>query len=682
MSSTLNYREDIDGLRAIAVSSVVLYHFGVTGFGGGYVGVDIFFVISGYLIGSIVFAQLGKNKFSFSNFYIRRIRRLFPASFAMTVFSLLLGYWLLLPGDFRELGQSIVASTLYASNVLFYLKAGYFDTASHMKPLLHTWSLSVEEQFYLIFPLAAWLCYRYLRRAMLAVFIFACLASFAAAVIYINHDQSAVFYLYPFRAWEMFLGVVAGMGGWSFGKYGQQRLPSHLIAVTGLVLVCYPILFYTKETQFPGLTALAPCLGTLLLLLSGAQAGNSVTRLLSTAPFVFLGKISYSLYLWHWPIFVFYTYALVREPTFTDSLILILATLAASIFSWKYIEQPFREPATNGNEKRRAFGSTFVASSLCILIGFFIYKADGLPARMDPETARISAVSNDFLRDWTGCLKAENSVLPGLNHCVVGNPYQSKNLLLVWGDSHAAAFRAGIKAAAEQSQQDVLMLWRTGCPPVVGLRKEESANSTQENRECTPHNEKVMEYIQQNENIKAVVLVGRWSYYLNGRGVGTDADHLITLTSLTSAAPDKNTADLFMNAFDNTLKSLQQKNVKLYVMEQVPEFSRYNSSKLARQLQTGTSDAAGAQHLFTESYSDVVARQGSMQNYLADAERAGKVSIVKTHSLFCQADICSLMLNGTPAYFDNNHVTTTASLYMQSLYAPIMRYMATSKASP
>ncbi|HET8704783.1 MAG TPA: acyltransferase, partial [Pseudomonadales bacterium] len=262
MSSTLNYREDIDGLRAIAVSSVVLYHFGIAGFGGGYVGVDIFFAISGYLIGSIVFTQLGKNKFSFSNFYIRRIRRLFPASFAMTVFALLVGYRLLLPAEFRELGQSILASTLYMSNVLFYMKAGYFDSASHMKPLLHTWSLSAEEQFYLIFPLAAWLCYRYAKRAMVAFFSIACLASLIAAAVYIHKDQSAVFYLYPFRAWEMFIGVVVGISKVSFGKLNENRLSSNGLALIGLALVCYPILFYTKDTLFPGLAALSPCVGT------------------------------------------------------------------------------------------------------------------------------------------------------------------------------------------------------------------------------------------------------------------------------------------------------------------------------------------------------------------------------------------------------------------------------------
>jgi len=260
----VKYRADIDGLRAIAVLGVILFHYGVPGFSGGFIGVDVFFVLSGYLIGSIIFSQLNTDSFSFSTFYFRRIRRLFPVYVVVMLLTTMFAYWFMLPSDFREFGQSLLSSTLYLSNIHFYNEAGYFDSASHLKPLLHTWSLSVEEQFYIIFPFLAWLIFYFNKKLILFCILALTFLSFILAEIFIERDMSAVFYLYPFRAWEMFFGVLL-----SLNRLGQLKniLWANFWSIVGMALIVVPIIFYDQTTMFPALNALAPCLGTILAVL-------------------------------------------------------------------------------------------------------------------------------------------------------------------------------------------------------------------------------------------------------------------------------------------------------------------------------------------------------------------------------------------------------------------------------
>jgi peptidoglycan/LPS O-acetylase OafA/YrhL len=297
------YRPEIDGLRMIAVVAVVLYHFGLPGLGGGFAGVDVFFVISGYLIGGILWREAeATGRISLARFYIRRVKRLAPAFFAMVLAVSLVAWLVLLPFELRGYGKSLIAATVFLSNVLFYRDAGYFDTGAETKVLLHTWSLSVEEQFYIFLPLVCLLLLRW-KRVFLGALWLCFAASLASSVWLTPTHQTATFYLFPFRAWELLAGVLLAIH-----SHGRAPLKAGAwVSWLGLALVVGSLVMIDAARGFPGWQVLFPVLGTVLLLANG-QAGNAVNAALSLRLPVFVGKISYSLYLWHWPVFVLSLY--------------------------------------------------------------------------------------------------------------------------------------------------------------------------------------------------------------------------------------------------------------------------------------------------------------------------------------------------------------------------------------
>ena len=307
-----NYRPDIDGLRAIAVLAVVLYHANIQPFGGGYVGVDVFFVISGYLITSLIHEHCRTGQFSIVQFYERRVRRIFPALFATVAFCFLVGCLLMMPLDYKQFGYSAVANALFASNLLFWLKTGYFDTDAEVKPLLHTWSLGVEEQFYILFPCLLLLLYKFWRNGVASILSLLLIASLFLSVWQVYDQPTSAFYLPLGRAWELLVGALLALS--------RDRLPHRVffdgvLGLLGMALIFGSIFSLTADTPFPGLAALPACLGTAAIIYSGEQSKHFVPRLLSLRIVVLLGIISYSLYLWHWPLLVFAKYFVARQLT-------------------------------------------------------------------------------------------------------------------------------------------------------------------------------------------------------------------------------------------------------------------------------------------------------------------------------------------------------------------------------
>lgn len=310
MGSNLRYRADVDGLRAIAVSPVVLFHAGLQTFSGGYVGVDIFFVISGYLITSLLLKENRSRSFSIITFYDRRIRRIFPALFAVMLLSALAGGWLQTPADFQQFGQSVIATSLFSSNVFFWWKAGYFDSASDVKPLLHTWSLGVEEQFYIFFPVLLFVLYRWYSERGKYLLVLLALFSFILSVYAVETRPSAAFYLAPTRAWELLLGSLLAFD--LFPEF-NSRILREVGSLFGFGFILFSVLTYSQNSAFPGLRALPPCAGAALIIHSGASGVSYIRNALSIRPIVFVGLISYSLYLWHWPLIVLYKQYSIEE---------------------------------------------------------------------------------------------------------------------------------------------------------------------------------------------------------------------------------------------------------------------------------------------------------------------------------------------------------------------------------
>lgn len=358
------YNPEIDGLRSVAVLCVIFFHFGIPGFSGGFVGVDIFFVISGFLISRLLLEEFKENRFSFSNFFTRRARRLFPALFFTLLATFSVGFILFSPEDMEKLSGSLVYASMSLSNMFFWMESGYFDTASELKPLLHTWSLSVEEQFYLFWPALLFLLHRKLRPWAIPVTVFTLGAiSLLASELLISRSPEAAFYMTPLRIFEFAVGAsIIWIKEWLPGN----RLINTLTSLLGVTLIAYSTYYFSSETPFPGLNALIPCIGTALLIHAGSSCVPG--KVLSSWVAVSIGKISYSLYLTHWPIFVFYKYTSTESLTVIDQAILLAGTLVSGLFLYNFIEKPFRFGKKDVVRSSAAFGLTCALLTLILIL--------------------------------------------------------------------------------------------------------------------------------------------------------------------------------------------------------------------------------------------------------------------------------------------------------------------------
>ncbi|NMN72645.1 acyltransferase family protein [Rhizobium sp. 57MFTsu3.2] len=383
----MNYRAEIDGLRAIAVVPVLFFHAAIYPFSGGYVGVDIFFVISGYLITGILLNEIEQGSFSVVGFYDRRIRRIYPALFATIVVTAIAAAFVLYADDLKDFGQSVIATLTFMSNVLFWHETNYFAPNAEFKPLLHTWSLAVEEQFYVLFPLLlSVLAYRG-RRSQFAVIAILTLISFAAADVASLRSPASAFFLLPFRAWELSVGALLAL--YENGRSRPAGRIASIAAIVGLLLIAYAIVGLDLETPFPGRWALLPVCGALLVL-HFAQPSNLIGRILGSPVPVAIGLISYSLYLVHQPIFALYRYARIAEPSRFEMVALIALSFVLASISWKLVEQPFRRVRYRS---RTVFASAACGSLVLISFGVVAHLNAGFPswtlARLSPQQAVV-----------------------------------------------------------------------------------------------------------------------------------------------------------------------------------------------------------------------------------------------------------------------------------------------------
>jgi len=663
----VKYRSDIEGLRAIAVGSILLYHFGFASLSGGYVGVDIFFVISGFLIGRSIIDQALAGQFSFADFLERRVRRLFPALVAMLAVTTVVAWLLLLPFDLRSYGKSLIGTAVYVSNIVFFREAGYFDQGAIYKPLLHTWSLAVEEQFYLTFPPLMLLLLRFsrTRRAALGWLALIGILSFAGAQIFLGIDPSASFYIFPFRAWELLTGVAIGFLNQQWVA-SRPRAWREAVAATGILLVLVPIFTYSHHTPFPGLTAMPPVLGTALLI--GTGGGTSVARFLSLRPFTLIGLISYSLYLWHWPIVVALAYYFAGEVPLVMTAAGIAATGLMSLLSWRYVEEPFRR--RRYLPESRAFFLLMAAISLGLIgIGGFFYKTDGVPTRYDAEGQRIAVASGDFLQKGGTCFNADNQTIPDLAFCLLGDA-RAEPSFLVWGDSHGRAFRDGIDMAAREAGRSGLLVWAGGCPPLAGIRKVESAGSPAVDKICIEQNERLLRLLETDRSLQSVLLIGRWAYYTEGRGIGADDQNVISIHpadgSEAAAGP------LFTDGMRRTVELLRSQGRRVLVLEQVPEVPPFNARTFAQLvLSRGEAPETVLDRIGTVDEQQVDRRQKVAEAVLRELERTGEATILRTHPFFCRDGQCHAWMEGHPALFDNNHITVATSIDMRELFRPL-----------
>lgn len=436
------YRADIEGLRAIAVLVVVFFHYQVPCFKGGFVGVDIFFVISGYLISSIIMKDLTNNTFSFVAFYERRIRRIFPALFAMLFVSTIVALILYDYGTLREFGKTLIATVVFASNFYFYKHAGYFTTFQEQSVLLHTWSLAVEEQFYLVFPIVIYFLHKHQASRIKYYIVTGFLLSLGLCIIEDGHTRFA-FYLLPTRAWEFLIGTLLALRLFSLSVNPKINL---LLSIAGFGLIIGAVLCFSSTQIYPSYNALFPVLGVSLVIYSGEYYPQTlVNNFLGLSFFRFFSKISYSLYLWHWGLYVFYQYVSFSSLNGLDIVLLLVASFLLSFLSWRFVEQPFRHVQNKQViNNKYVFKLSFLVVCLLLSGGFTIYKTNGLPLRYSENNLIIDTQKDSIT---TSLVKWEDfdRSHPNSQYAppILGNKSKIPNSIL-WGDSHARCLASGL----------------------------------------------------------------------------------------------------------------------------------------------------------------------------------------------------------------------------------------------
>ncbi|WP_160296744.1 acyltransferase family protein [Sphingomonas sp. ERG5] len=617
-----SYRKDIDGLRALAVLPITFFHAGIPGFSGGFIGVDVFFVISGFLITAIIARDLSARRFSYADFYERRIRRIFPALAGMLLFSLAAAYFLLLPSELPDFGASVVGTVVFVSNFVFYKQSGYFDGAADEKPLLHTWSLGIEEQFYIIFPVLLFLILRFAPRYARQV-IALCAGLSLAACIYITPiGGSAAFYLIPTRAWELLAGSLIALG--AVPKIAPAFWRAALSGA-GIALIIAAIVLFNSETRFPGTAALLPVAGSALVIAYGE--GTATARLLSLRPLTFIGLISYSLYLWHWPLIVFGRDLGLLDGRIGPAIAIVLLSIAAGYLSYRFVETPFRNRSLFS--RQRIYRLATVGAAILLGWGFSYQYSNGLRSRFSPQLLAFDDGQYDFSSKREACLSVTGTADPA-RACVFGGKTATKAL---WGDSHGLELAVALGNAAHPLRS----ITYSSCPPALDFDQPGRPD-------CTAHNALVARYLIDHPEIHNVVIVAHYTAYLKVPG--------------------------FQPGFVKTVDMLVGAGKSVVIIGPTPgENTRNVPRRLAR---SGHYLVPRSDYL--ERQKQVIAMLGVLQ--------AKGAKVIWPSDYFCDAAHCRVTLDGKPILFDEHHLSMTAARYLADRIAPLIEHGDTEDALP
>ena len=607
--SATTYRPDIDGLRAIAVMVVLLYHANVPGFSGGFVGVDIFFVISGYLITGILAREIGAGSFTLRRFYERRARRILPALLAVSAFVLAGTYWLYLPGDFETVAPSVIAAILFSSNVWFFTQTGYFQADAQSQPMLHSWSLGVEEQFYIILPLLLMALYRVSPRRKVQVIVALAGASFVWAVFKQADTDGFAFYMLPTRAWELLAGSLLALQVMPQLKKLWHREALCWAALAGIF---WAVFTYDRSTPFPGIAAIPLVLGSVILI--HCAPGTRVGTALSSRGAVFIGLISYSLYLWHWPVIVFWRYAQDAVLTGWQPGIAVALSLVLGWVSWRYIEQPFRNHTTF--PAKRLFVTSATAAGLVIAVAGMLIAKGSWPERFDPQAVRYAAAIHDVSPVRDLCITDRAKGYDAA--CVLGAKVQPS--ALIWGDSHGVELAWAMGEQLHEHGLAIVQRTRASCPPALGY-------DSSRDPACRTFNEDVFAQLAQSKDITTVYLTAFWatdSY----RDAGVD-QHL-----------------------DRTIDRLLQAGKRVVIIGPVPP----QKSPVPRLLARHGTEAITATRYTFEGQTRWLSRHFPRW-------RSAGVHIVEPAVRLFNGDKSIIVADGRPLYFDAHHLSLAGAHY-------------------
>jgi peptidoglycan/LPS O-acetylase OafA/YrhL len=649
------YRADIDGLRALAVLSVMFHHYLVPGFRGGFVGVDVFFVISGFLIAAHIESDIAACRFSLLAFYERRIRRILPALFLMYVLFVALASKVYFPPDLHSETRLAAYVIPFLANYAFYQNVGsYSGEFAARIALLHTWSLAVEEQFYVFFPLVMIGISRFMRGRYLVVLWPTALASLVLCVVGTHVEPSAAFYLAPFRAWELLAGALLAVG--KFSRPSDSRVRAG-VALLGLLLIAGTDLLLSPNTPYPGGWALVPCAGAMAILYASCDRTLSVGKLLDNPVMRRIGLWSYSLYLFHWPLLVLAEYYAFDPLSVSQRCILLASTFLLGALSWRYVEQPFRGPGALLS-RTALYGTAAVSGVALVLATFVLHRAE------DPRrySAREHALFPTYTAEQTRCRNTSPADDTHRPPCKLGDNGAPVEALL-WGDSHALAILPAVAAAYARHHEATAFAETSGCPPLLGVRIQDlstagsnllrswiGAHGFGRTEHCKRHTEAILKWIADN-HIATVMLAAHWIAY-------TEDKHSRRLTD--SQSPENysmlDNAAVFERGLDSLLAALEREHVPVFLLDDAPQNIVNVPYALA---------AAQRLHLdreFRISRVAYEAQQHSATTIFARLQKRYEFRILKPQDLLCASGMCSIARNDAPLYIDNEHLSEVGAM--------------------
>lgn len=638
----MDYRAEIDGLRAIAVVSVILFHMGFNSLSGGYVGVDVFFGISGYLIGYLVISKLKAGNFKFSEFFSRRIRRLFPAAFVVYIVTVIVFFFVFPQSLYKATIEGVASSLTFTSNLYYWQLGGYFGPTVETNPMLHTWSLSVEEQFYLFFPVLLYFLSKCFNKdiVVFSILLIAVLVSLFLAVAYTPSAISfAGFYLLPVRVYELGLGVLCAFI--HFKGWFRTGLNKGYIKDLGLLMIVVSLFLFNKATPFPSYNALLPVVGCCLFLLSTSTDCLSY-KVTTNRVFIYLGLVSYSLYLWHWPVIVLADWMAPYDKNVFDYLAMVVTMLAIAHVSWKCIEKPFRS--------YKADTSTVLRRYLVINFGFlsvlFLLWIGGNGFYSDPD-GKIGTVYQQAIEPEPGraqCTdKIKNEGVFFACHMLSNKPHAKK--IFVWGDSHGSALMPAFEKTA--SEIDVFYANNTGCLPLLDVTSVSSIYG-----DCELVNRLVWEHLSKVK-YDLVVLIGAFDNYMKYGFV----------TDVASRSMDSVTA--IRQGVHNQAALFDSKQMNYLIFEQAIEFRFSVPDYYLNEAMTGVSH--GQNKMQVSSYLE----QGTIFRQIT--EGIAKENVVNIFLEDCKDSFCPSALDGSLLYKDNHHISNTYAKSLNSrVYAAVV----------
>ena len=639
----MKYRPEIDGLRGLAVLPVILFHAGFELFGGGFIGVDVFFVISGYLITTILIQDIEDKNFSLINFYERRARRILPALFFVMLICIPFAWIWMLPSQMKDFSESLIAVSLFASNILFWRESGYFGAAAEEKPLLHTWSLAVEEQFYLLFPIFLILTWRFGRNKVFWAIVFMAAISLIISEWGWRNKATANFYLAPTRAWELFAGSIAAF---VVQKKGVEK--NNTLALFGLAAIVFSMFLYSETTPFPSVYAAIPVFGAVLFIMF-ADEDTLAAKILSTKVFVGIGLISYSAYLWHQPLLAFSRLRSFNEPSSLLLFVLIACSLGLAYLSWKYIEIPFRKKARIGRLKIFLF--SLLGLALFSVFGFIGHKSNGFFEYITTQHERTilgSAIASPKRQE---CHTGGAEYLTYDESC----EYFAENVTMaVYGDSHTVEFAYALAEELQGSGQGVKHLSFSGCVPTYKIEMDMlEFSKISDVKNCASWTSQTIDGLISDSRIETVIISFKMSYAL----YGNYKDHYPRLLD----ERGNETRRAIWNSLIHLIETLEKSGKKTVFLQQAPELPQLVGSLISND--DGTS-APGVSRSWWNR------RVAFMYENIEDLERLTEV--IDLAEIFCDDQVCYAVKDNEALYFDDNHMSLVGARRAAKQVIPII----------